>query len=58
MDCFNYFCPFRENTISNANRCECVACPNRCHEQYTFSSNKTLTAAELAEIKKQYEGGD
>ena len=33
MDCFNNFCPFRENTTSNLNRCECVACTNRCHEK-------------------------
>lgn len=33
IDCFNNFCPFRENTTSNLNRCECVACTNRCHEK-------------------------
>ena len=37
MDCFNNFCPFRENTTSNLNRCECVACTNRCHEKYTYN---------------------
>ena len=27
MDCFNHSCPFRVNETSNANRCECIACP-------------------------------
>ena len=37
MDCFNNFCPFRENTTSNLNRCECVACTNRCHENISWN---------------------
>lgn len=31
MDCFNHLCPFRQNTTSNCNRCECLACQNRCN---------------------------
>ena len=46
MDCFNNFCPFRENTTSNLNRCECVACTNRCHKKYTFVS--------ISETRKQH----
>ena len=37
MDCLNNFCPFRENTTSNLNRCECVACTNRCHENISLN---------------------
>nr|DAQ50154.1 MAG TPA: hypothetical protein [Caudoviricetes sp.] len=43
MDCFNRLCPFRENTTSSLNRCECVACPNRCPKDMTYStSNHTV----------------
>ena len=51
MDCFNYHCPFRQNTTSNCNRCECLACQNRCKGPVTYTaSNHTLTADEIAKI--------
>ena len=51
MDCFNYNCPFRQNTTSNCNRCECLACQNRCEEPITYiTSNHTLTADEIARM--------
>ena len=51
MDCFNYFCLFRQNTTSSFNRCECVACQNRCEAPVTYTvSNQTLTADEIAKI--------
>lgn len=44
MDCFNYHCPFRQNTTSSCNRCECLACQNRWEEPVTYIvSNHTLT---------------
>ena len=39
MDCFNYLCPFRGNATSSLNRCECVACPNRCPKEMTYSTS-------------------
>lgn len=51
-DCFNYRCPFRTNETTNANRCECIACPNRCsHDYIIIPSNRTLTDREICEIK-------
>lgn len=51
MDCFNYNCPFRQNTTSNHNRCDCLACQNRCEEPVTYViSNHTLTADEIARM--------
>ena len=51
MDCFNYNCPFRQNTTSNCNRCDCLACQNRWEEPVTYiTSNHTLTADEIARI--------
>lgn len=51
MDCFNHSCPFRVNETSNANRCECAACQNRCKEPVTYIvSNQTLTADEIARM--------
>nr|DAH22313.1 MAG TPA: hypothetical protein [Caudoviricetes sp.] len=50
MDCFNYLCPFRQNTTSGCNRCECVACQNRCEESAYIASNRTLTADEIARM--------
>ena len=51
MDCFNNICPFRQNTTSNCNRCECLACPNRCELPVTYiASNHTLTEDEIAKI--------
>ena len=29
MDCFNFFCSLRQNTTSNYNYCEHLACQNR-----------------------------
>ena len=46
--CFNYSCPFRVNETSNANRCECMACPNRSNNDFIITSNRTLTNDELA----------
>lgn len=48
MDCFNRSCPFRQNTTSSCNRCECLACPNRCEAVTYYASNHTLTADEIA----------
>ena len=48
MDCFNHSCPFRVNETSNANRCECVACQNRSNSDFIITSNRTLTADEVA----------
>ena len=51
MDCFNRLCPFRQNTTSSCNRCECLACQNRYKGPVTYTvSNKTLTADEIAKI--------
>lgn len=51
MDCFNYNCPFRQNTTSNYNRCDCLACQNRCEEPVIYiTSNHTLTADEIARM--------
>lgn len=51
MDCFNHLCPFRQNTTSSCNCCECFACQNRWKEPVTYiASNHTLTADEIAKI--------
>ena len=51
MDCFNYNCPFRQNTTSSCNRCECLACQNRWEEPVTYIiSNHTLIANETARM--------
>ena len=51
MDCFNYNCPFRQNTTSNCNRCEYLACQNRCEEPVIYiTSNHTLTIDEIARM--------
>ena len=51
MDCFNYNCPFRQNTTSNCNRCDCLACQNRYEEPITYiTSNHTLIADEIARM--------
>ena len=47
MDCFNYECPFRVNETSNTNRCECIACPNRCTNDVVIASDHTLTYEEI-----------
>lgn len=51
MDCFNYNCPFRRNTTSSSNRCECIACPNRCEASTAYASNHTLTDDEFAKLR-------
>ena len=43
LDCFKYACPFRVNETSNANRCECTACPNRCAYDLIFVSDHTMS---------------
>lgn len=51
MDCFNHLCPFRQNTTSSLNRCECVMCPHRIETRVTYAvSNRTLTADEIARM--------
>ena len=51
MDCYNHLCSFRQNTTSNCNRCECLACQNREKEFVTYIvSNQTLTADEIARM--------
>lgn len=55
MDCFNHNCPFRVNDTSNANRCECVACPNVVKNDVVLVSNHTMTEKELKyEIDSDY----
>lgn len=51
MDCFNYNCPFRSNTTSSSNRCERIACPNRCKASTAYASNHTLTDDEFAKLR-------
>nr|DAP34246.1 MAG TPA: hypothetical protein [Caudoviricetes sp.] len=51
MDCFNYSCPFRENTSSSCNRCECVACQNRSEAVTYIASNRTLTEADIRALE-------
>lgn len=46
-DCFNHSCPFRVNGVSNANSCECVACPNRYNNDFIITSIRTLVDVEL-----------
>ena len=49
MDCFNHLCPFRQNTTSNCNRCECLACQLRCDGTFVYSADcYILTADEIA----------
>lgn len=52
MDCFNRGCPFRVNETSNANRCECTACPNKCTDDVIIVSNRTLTNEEIEKINE------
>lgn len=51
MDCFNHNCPFRSNTTSSSNRCECIACPNRYDPYTAYASNYTLTDDEFAKMR-------
>lgn len=51
MDCFNHNCPFRSNTTSSFNRCECIACPNRCKASTAYASNYALTDDEFAKLR-------
>ena len=58
MDCFNYLCPFRQNTTSNYNRCECLACQNRYKEPVTYiASNHTLATDEIARTTNNLDYG-
>jgi hypothetical protein len=51
MDCFNCICPFRQNTTTDYNNCDYLACQNRCKGPVTYTaSNHTLTADEIAKI--------
>lgn len=48
MDCFNHFCPLRQNTTSNYNHCDYWTCQNRCEEPVIYiTSDHTLTADEI-----------
>mgnify|MGYP007081928742 CR=1 FL=1 len=48
MNCFNHFCPLRQNTTSNYNHCDYWACQNRCEEPVIYiTSDHTLTADEI-----------
>ena len=58
MDCFNYSCPFRQSTTSSLNRCECIACQNRCEMPVTYAvSNRTLTAEEIEKVTNDHNYG-
>lgn len=50
MDCFNHNCPIRNNTTSSPNRCECVACPNRWEEAYTFYVSNRISTTDVAPV--------
>ena len=48
MNCFNHFCPLRQNTTSNYNHCDYWICQNRCKEPVIYiTSDHTLTADEI-----------
>lgn len=48
MDCFNSLCPLRQNTTSNCNHCEDLACQNRWEEPIVHITSKhMLTANEI-----------
>ena len=51
-DCYNYSCPFRVNNPSRSNRCEYIACPNRCTGDFSIPWNRTLTDEEMGIIKR------
>ena len=51
MDCFNHLCPFRQNTTSNHNYCECLACQNRNEGVTYIASNHTLTEADIRALE-------
>lgn len=49
MDCFNHLCPFRQNTTSSCNNCECLSCQIRCDGTFVYSAGcYILTADETA----------
>lgn len=51
MDCFNHLCPFRQNTTTNYNNCECLSCQLRCDGTFGYSADcYILTADETAKI--------
>ena len=51
MDCFNHLCPFRQNTTSSYDNCECLACKNRCEGTFAYSADCYIpTADEIAKI--------
>ena len=51
MDCFNHFCPYRQNITSDYNHCDYWTCQNRCEEPVIYiTSNYTLTADEIARM--------
>lgn len=52
-DCFNHSCPFRVNESGSYNRCECIACPRRCVESFSITSNRTLTEKDLEELRRR-----
>lgn len=58
MDCFNYNCPFWSNTTSSSNRCECIACPNRCEAYTAYASEWFRTILRTVEEKYLVCGGE
>lgn len=62
MDCFNHLCPFRQNTTSNCNRCECLLCQLRCDgtgafaylaDCYILTAKDPVTYDELIPLSKE-----
>lgn len=46
MDCFNHLCGFRQNTTTDYNNCECLACQNRCINPVTYNDELILLSEE------------
>ncbi len=53
MNCYNYNCPFRVNKITNSYYCECIFYPHRTDDYIVYTSNRTLSADEIARIKNK-----
>lgn len=45
MDCFNHLCPFRQNTTSSCNNCECLSCQIRCDGTFAYSADCYILTA-------------
>lgn len=48
-NCYNTFCPFRENDTSNPTYCACCACPNRESQDYIVITTDHTTPLEVQE---------